>query len=351
MREDVYTRLREFMDTLPTGFPATPTGVELKILKKLFTPEEAKLTILLRSEPQTVPDIAYRVGITEADLAPKLEEMARKGLIFRIRRGDNALYPGLSVRNRYYEFQLMKIDKEFSELVEEYLPYIGMSLLPVKTRQMRVIPVESSVKTGLSVETYNRVRDLIKNQDVMAVQECICRKKQGLLDKECDRPKETCLSFGDFAQYFIDNGAARAINTEKAFKILDLAEESALVLSPANTQELSFICSCCSCCCPILRNAKMLPRPADLVLSYYQARIDPDLCSACGLCIERCQMGAIEEVEDHSKIIDGRCIGCGLCVSTCPEDAISMLPKEGMEAPPKNFPETLERIATERRAL
>ena len=27
---DVYTRLREFMDTLPAGFPATPTGVEIK---------------------------------------------------------------------------------------------------------------------------------------------------------------------------------------------------------------------------------------------------------------------------------------------------------------------------------
>ena len=58
MSEDVYTRLREFMDTLPTGFPATPNGVEIKILKKLFTPEEAELTMKLSKEPEEVREIA-----------------------------------------------------------------------------------------------------------------------------------------------------------------------------------------------------------------------------------------------------------------------------------------------------
>ena len=46
MSEDVYTRLREFLDAMPGGFPATGTGVELKILKKLYSPEDAELTIL-----------------------------------------------------------------------------------------------------------------------------------------------------------------------------------------------------------------------------------------------------------------------------------------------------------------
>ena len=38
---DVYTRLREHLDRLPAGFPATESGVELRILKRLFTPDEA----------------------------------------------------------------------------------------------------------------------------------------------------------------------------------------------------------------------------------------------------------------------------------------------------------------------
>ena len=97
--------------------------------------------------------------------------------------------------------------------------------------------------------------------------------------------------------------------------------------------------------------AKMMPWPADFVQSYYQAEIDPDLCSACGECIERCQMQAIKEGDDVSQIIDGRCIGCGLCASTCPEEAISLMAKADMEEPPKDFSETLRKIDIERGAL
>ena len=121
-----------------------------------------------------------------------------------------------------------------------------------------------------------------------------------------------------------------------------------LVLSPTNAQELSTICCCCSCCCPVLKFAKMAPRPADLAQAYYQAQIDPDLCTASADCIDRCPMDAIREGDNASEVIDGRCIGCGLCVSACPVEAITLEPKPGMEAPPKDMSDMLNRIATER---
>lgn len=43
MSEDVYTRLREFMDTMPAGYPATPIGVEIRILKRLLHPGKQSL--------------------------------------------------------------------------------------------------------------------------------------------------------------------------------------------------------------------------------------------------------------------------------------------------------------------
>ena len=134
MSEDVYPRLREFMDTLPAGFPATPTGVEIKILMKLFTPEEAELTMKLEKEPEEVPVIAERTGIDESELAERLEEMAQKGLIFRVRDGDKALYQAFQFLVGIYEFQLKTLDKEFCELFEEYLPYLGLSLMAIKTK-------------------------------------------------------------------------------------------------------------------------------------------------------------------------------------------------------------------------
>ena len=228
------------------------------------------------------------------------------------------------------------------------MTYLATPMMSVKTRQMRVIPLESSVEAASAVASYNQVRELVRQKDLICVQECICRKEQGLLGNPCDRPHEICIGFGDFARFYLDNKMAREISVDEALKLLDLAEESALVLCPTNSQNIEAICCCCPCCCPGLKYTKMLPRPADFVLSYYQVKLDPDQCSNCALCADRCQMDAIQEVDGSWQIVDGRCIGCGLCVSSCPEYALSMVPKQGMEAPPTDFRETLSRIGAER---
>jgi len=44
---DVYRALQEHLDKAPVGFPATESGVEIRIPKQLFTPEEAKITTKL----------------------------------------------------------------------------------------------------------------------------------------------------------------------------------------------------------------------------------------------------------------------------------------------------------------
>jgi len=348
MNEDVYTRLREYLDRLPGGYPATDVGVEIRILKKLFSPEDAELAMKLNVEQESVPAIAKRLGMDEAEAAEKLEDLAKRGLIFRTRESDGVQYRPIQFIVGIYEFQLNYMDREFAEMVEEYMPYMGMSLLPVKTKQLRVAPVGTAADAATAVETYNRIRDLVKDQEFAAVMPCICRKEQGILGNECDRPHEVCLSFGQFGRYVVDNKMARRISTDEALKILDVAEDSALVLCPSNTQDIAWICCCCGCCCGGLRRLKLLENPADYVQSYYRAQIDPDLCSACGTCVERCQIDAITEEDDAMEVNPARCIGCGLCVPTCPEDAITLIEKPDMSAPPDDFDDMLDRIAKER---
>jgi Fe-S-cluster-containing hydrogenase component 2 len=95
-----------------------------------------------------------------------------------------------------------------------------------------------------------------------------------------------------------------------------------------------------------------MPRPVEAVSSNYQAKIDPELCSACGLCMERCQMAAIKEGKDSYEIAEEKCIGCGLCVSVCPTGALSMAAKPKVQAPPTDFfRDTLQRIQGERHAI
>lgn len=345
MSDEVYTRLREFMDKLPGGYPATPTGVEIRILKKLWTPDEAELTMKLKNEPEEVQAIARRIGVDEKQMAETLEAMAQKGIIYRVRSGGKKLYQAYQFVIGVYEFQLKNLDREFCELFEEYLPYAGMNVTGLQNKQMRVVPVESAVGTGKGVAPYNQVRELVKRQKVFSVQDCICRKEQELMDNKCNYPRDLCLGFNDFAQFFIDNNMAREIPVDECLKLLDKAEEKGLVLSPSNTgEELFAIC----CCCPLLRFSKPAPRPADLVHSYYEAKIDPDECTGCGDCTGRCPMDAIREGDNVSEVIDGRCIGCGLCVSVCPVEAISLVAKPGMEAPPKDFVEMMKRVAEER---
>lgn len=77
----------------------------------------------------------------------------------------------------------------------------------------------------------------------------------------------------------------------------------------------------------------------NVVNSHYYADIDPDKCSACGICAdERCQVKAIEASGDFYSVIKERCIGCGLCASTCPEEAIALMRKNPADLiyPPKD---------------
>ena len=62
LMSDVYQNLAKHLDRLPGGFPATESGVEIRILKHLFSPEEAELTVGLNIIPEAPEAIAARTG-------------------------------------------------------------------------------------------------------------------------------------------------------------------------------------------------------------------------------------------------------------------------------------------------
>jgi Na+-translocating ferredoxin:NAD+ oxidoreductase subunit B len=248
-----------------------------------------------------------------------------------------------------YEFQLHRLDREFCELFEEYLPHFGLSLFKAKTNQMRVIPLEEAVETATEVATYDRIRQVVRRQPLISVSQCICRQEQALLGKPCSKPQETCFGFGDFARFYLDNSLARQIDADEAFTILDQAEAAGLVLMPTNSKEIEAICCCCTCCCGSLRYARIAKKPVGLVLSHYQARIDGDSCTGCEDCLSRCPMIAITLTDAGVAAVNtDRCIGCGLCVPTCPSASIVMIAKPGMPVPPDRFADTIRQIKQER---
>jgi len=55
---DIYRDLQQHIDKcMPVGFPATKSGVDLNILKRLFTPEDTELALKLGPLPETLEKI------------------------------------------------------------------------------------------------------------------------------------------------------------------------------------------------------------------------------------------------------------------------------------------------------
>ena len=346
----VYRRLADHLNRLPAGFPATPTGVELKVLKRLFTPDQAWLAQQLTLKPETPDQIAERCRLTAAELAPQLEDLAAHGLIFRIRKGPAVLYMAAQFLIGIWEYHVNDLDPELIRDMNQYIPYFFDQAQQNRTPQLRTIPVPGAVNAQQTVMAYEEARGIVGAQDKIVVAPCICRKEQRMVGKGCHRPLESCLVFGLGAQYYEDNRLGRGITRDEALTILERAEQAGLVLQPSNAQKVVNICTCCGCCCQILKNLKKLPKPAEHVMSNFVARVDADRCSGCETCLERCQMEAITVAEATAVVAQERCIGCGLCVPTCPEQAIELTakPAELRQTPPAHLLETYSRIATER---
>lgn len=324
MTADPYIKLARHLDSLPGGFPSTPSGVELRILRRLFTPEEAELASFLTLLTEETRVIAQRAGILVEEAAQRLAEMETKGLLFAVHPPSRPpQYMAMNFVVGIWEFQVARLTPGLIEEFEEYMPYLFEASWN-KVPQLRTIPIHESIDSTMDVMTYEKAEELVRAQDRMTVTPCICRQEQRMIGKGCDKPLETCLSFGDGADFYRRNGWGRAITQEEALGILKQAQKAGLVVSPSNSQKASFICFCCGCCCAVLRSAKSHPKPADMVSSSFTAQVDPDTCIGCGLCLKRCQMEAIK-LENRIALLDAdRCIGCGLCVSTCPGHSLSM---------------------------
>jgi MinD superfamily P-loop ATPase len=59
-----------------------------------------------------------------------------------------------------------------------------------------------------------------------------------------------------------------------------------------------------------------------------KAAIDPDKCTACGLCVEHCRFQAITPDSPY-RIEPTSCEGCGVCKLVCPSEAITVAMTDG----------------------
>jgi electron transport complex protein RnfB len=348
--KELYNKLAEHLDKLPGGFPPSKTGAHIRLLKMLFTPEEAELATRLTLEQEDIDTIAGKAGLSATRTEKMLNEMAKKGLIFSVQplKGPT-LYQAVPWILGINEYQVNKLSEEYLEAFVDYYQTNEPREGSWTTSQFRTIPIEQSIEPTLEVLTYERVEDLIEANDSFAVAPCICRTREKKLGRGCDAPMETCLILGDFADFYVNTGLGRRISKTEMKEIIASANEANLVLNPTNSKRVTAICCCCGCCCGIFSVLKQYPKPAEIIVSSFTAEHKPELCVSCGACLDRCQMQALSEEDNIVSLNPDRCIGCGLCVSTCPTGALSLVrkPESALKEVPATIHDTWYKITEE----
>ncbi|MBW2324084.1 MAG: 4Fe-4S binding protein [Deltaproteobacteria bacterium] len=92
------------------------------------------------------------------------------------------------------------------------------------------------------------------------------------------------------------------------------------------------VCNCDYPDCGMIRNRVDYGIETGCLKSHWVAKIDYDLCTGCGVCVQRCQFGAIkfEVTLDKTNIDQLKCFGCGLCETGCPTNAIELIDRESL---------------------
>ena len=334
---DPYASLAAALDRLPNGFPRTPSGVELRLLARLATPEEATLASLLGREAEPFEAIAERAGLEPDAARRRLVQMARRGLVW-VSKGEGKLRFRLApFVVGLWESRVEQLDHDIVHLFEAYMRDGGAkALMSVEPAFHRVVPAHGAIKTE-RILPYEDVRAIMLAANSFHVQDCICRKEQDIAGhRSCSFPLHNCIGFSPMARTPVPGDVTR----EEALALLDESERLGLVHTVANVKgTVSYVCNCCGCCCAILRGITEYGIAQSVAAASYRAVVDADACTACGVCAERCQVKAIAVVDGVAAVDAVRCIGCGLCVTGCAPEAVRLqrLPDAEAVEPPEDF--------------
>jgi len=207
------------------------------LVQELFTPEEAELNNALPRNPVTAAEIAREKGKGEAEVTAVLEGMANKGLCVAFRAEGKTHYQAAPFMPGIFEFQFMggratEREKKIAALLHAY----KQAYKAVKGEQRisfpmtRVISVDRKIAVKNVVHTYDQVATYINKYDPVCVGTCFCRHEAKLRGEDLHgMPLETCMWFGERAEYAAERLGGRKVSKAEAMKVLDKAEEAGLV--------------------------------------------------------------------------------------------------------------------------
>lgn len=346
MSQEVYRELLEVMKKRGGAYAGMDIPEFFNFVEELFTPQEAEVNNAMPKGFFTAKNLAAAMGRDEKEVEAVLEAMADKGLCLALDTDQGRVYQSARFMPGILEFQFMPgkttdRDKKIAQLIYAYKKAFDQKTdrTAMTFPTSRVITVDALVKVDNQVHTYDQVQTFIDQSDPIAVTTCYCRHAAVLRGEDIHgMPNDVCMQFGPWAQFAIDRLGGRKVSKQEAREVLDQAEEAGLIHMSLNMAEgISFLCNCDRWHCSAVQNVLAKPKPGLFFNSGFEPQIDPDLCSACGTCVDRCPPEALNLGDDGFPQVNlDRCFGCAVCATGCPTQAISMVNKPDFPPPPKD---------------
>ncbi len=355
-----YASLVERLNKFPQGAP--PAEYLNRILSILVSEREAELLAKLPIRPFSAAKAAARWQMSEVEALKILENLADRGMLVDMLQGSTMMYILPPPMAGFFEFSMMRMHDDIDQqaLAELYYQYLNQEedfireLFAVgETHLGRAFvnePVLGAVNEALVLD-YERASAVISSARAIGVSTCYCRHKMQHVGRDCDAPKEICMTFNNTAASLVRHGHARAVEVRECLDLLAQAYENNLVQFGDNVREnVNFICNCCSCCCEALLAQKRFGAMHPVHTTNFIPVIDHQICTGCGRCVKVCPVEALE-LGAKAQLNQEICLGCGVCVRNCPSNAIALQPRESRVVTPLNSTHKAVMMAIERGKL
>ena len=320
-----------------------------KIIAELLTEEQAKFIQRFKKRSYTFDQIKARAkDLDDETIKDSIKSLMKVAAISAIpsKSTGEIIYYVSPLMPGMLEFEFMKglseeKHKRLANLHEQFFADMTemvqnsydqmVSMMKIAPAISRTVPVEAEIApTEEEVVPYEEISKLLDVSGTIGVGSCYCKHGKDLINDPCKRTdaRKVCFSFGRTADFLIEQGFLEPCSKEEAQKIFKQCEEDGLVHKVVHRgldpyKEVDAICNCCKCCCGILKTFRTGTLPLMDVTSHI-ARVDEEECIGCGTCVERCNIEAVEVIDDKAVIDTDMCIGCGVCVTTCPSGAMKL---------------------------
>lgn len=365
-----YTELVDRLNRFPQGAP--PSETLFKILALLFSEKEAELVALLPIKPFTADKAAKCWHMDVLAARKVLDELAGRAILIDCEQNGEMVYTLPPPMAGFFEFSMMRLrtdvdQKVLGELFFQYLnveeDFIRELFTGTETHLGRAFVQEAvlSNENTLHVLDYERASQVIETASAMGVGICYCRHKMEHMGRDCDAPKDICMTFNNSAASLIRAGYARAVDKVEGMELLQKAYENNLVQFGENVRErVNFICNCCGCCCEAMIAQRRFGMLNSINTTNFLPVVNEETCTGCGKCITVCPveaMGLVSTNDPHkpkakkAQVNEELCLGCGVCVRSCSHESISLKSRPMRVITPLNSTHRVVMMAIERGTL